>query len=152
MATKRTYKALTTKQSAKVKKYTKAGKSQKAIAKLLGVSKLRVSTAQKKAGAGKRRPSPFWGEVSQAQKEWGWDRAKATREVMTKPKWRQKYFKRTGRKRITTDEIGQALKRKIREAFKAITGKEYEQRKGTAGEDTVTVEYDGVEYTYLGEK
>ena len=87
MATKRTYKTLTAKQTTKVRSLTKKGKTQAQIAKTLGVSKQRVSTAQVKAKVGKRRPSPFWTSVKRVREETGISHKEATRVVYHAPKW-----------------------------------------------------------------
>jgi transposase len=87
MVPKRKYKTLSTAQSAKVKRYTKGGKTQGQIAKLLGVSKQRVSDAQRKAKVGKRRPSAFWKAVKRTKEAAGISHKEATRVVYHAPKW-----------------------------------------------------------------
>lgn len=90
MVNKRTYKTLSAAQSAKVKRYTKEGKTQGQIAKLLHVSKQRVSTAQAKAGVGKRVASPFWAQVKRIKEEGEISHKEATRIVYHFPKWGKK--------------------------------------------------------------
>ena len=147
MVSKRTYKALTSKQTAKVKKYTKAGKSQQVIAKLLGVSKQRVATSQKKSKVGKRVASTFWSDVKQHKEMFTISHRKATREVKFSPKWRKKYERRTGKRRPAYNEF---LKM-VREEFDNITPNEWKKRK-KAGKEGIEFEYDGTVYSYLGEK
>jgi transcriptional regulator len=138
MVSKRKYKTLTTAQSAKVKRYTKQGKTQQTIAKILGVSKQRVSTAQAKAKIGKRRPSTFWGGVAQLKDIKGITHRQATIELKYSEKWRKKYKKRTGKERITLEKHRQEIMCKLREEF--IRGDEmaakkiYEQEDITPGD------------------
>lgn len=93
MAAKRVYKSLTKKQTASVKRYTKQGKPQSQIAKLLGVSKQRVANAQRKTKTGVRRPSPFWKQVKKVKEETGYTHKEATRLVYEAPKWGKKRHK-----------------------------------------------------------
>lgn len=116
MANKRTYKTLTKAQSAKVKKYTKKGKTQAQIAKSLGVSKQRVSTAQAKAQVGKRRPSPFWSQVKKVKQESGYSHKEATRVVFDFPKW--------GKKRHKNYQTTEQRIEHMKELRKAYSGEE----------------------------
>jgi hypothetical protein len=134
MVNKRKYKTLSIAQSAKVKRYTKQGKSQQVIAKLLGVSKQRVSTAQAKARVGKRAPSTFWRDVK-ALKGMGYTHKEATEITKFSPKWKAAYRKRTGKIRLhwrDKDEI----RHKLRAAYEDL--EESEKMQG--------VEYEGEVY------
>lgn len=116
MTAKRTYKALTKKQTASVKRYTKQGKSQGVIAKLLGVSKQRVATSQKKTKTGVRRPSPFWKDVKEYKEKSGRSHAYSTKEVMNWKKWGTKRAAKSGKKWKSYD-ARQARMREIRSEF-----------------------------------
>ena len=118
----RTYKTLTAKQTTKVKRYTKQGKSQQAIAKLLGVSKQRVSTAQKKAKIGKRVASAFWKDVALYKEKAGVSHRRATLEVKNWKEWGTKRATKAGKKWKSYAER-QADMRKIREEFVDETDK-----------------------------
>jgi IS30 family transposase len=133
MANKRKYKTLSTAQSGKVKRYTKQGKTQAQIAKLLGVSKQRVSTAQAKAGIGKRRPSPFWKDVS-SLKKMGYSHKTATEMTKFSPKWKKAYKKRTGKARLHWRD-----KEDIRHALR-------EKWLGIGEDEIAKVEYEGETY------
>jgi hypothetical protein len=109
MTTTRTYKTLSTAQVKKVKRYTKAGKTQGQIAKLLHVSKQRVSTAQKKAGVGKRAASPFWTQVRKVKEAAGISHKEATRVVYHAPKWGKK---RHGADYLPPEERAAAMRAK----------------------------------------
>ena len=125
---------LTAKQTAKVRKLTKAGKSQKSIAKTLGVSKQRVSTAQAKLKIGKRVASAFWKEVK-GIKNMGYSHKEATDIVKYSPKWKKAYKKRTGKARTSPKD-----KDRIREQLRAeYLRLEEEQKMGG-------VEYEGERY------
>ena len=128
---KRTYKTLTIKQTAKVKKYTKAGKNQAQIAKLLGVSKQRVATAQKKAKVGKRVASPFWKQVSYLKKEMGYSHKAATKQVWYAPKWAKKRVAKTGKKWKSYEELRKTM-RQIREEIDGVEDRRqaYEDERG----------------------
>ena len=116
MANKRTYKGLTKKQTASVKRYTKAGKSQGAIAKLLHVSKQRVATSQKKAKVGKRAASPFWSDVKKTKELLGYSHKRATKEVMNAPKWGKKRAAKAGKKWKSYEERQETM-RALRSEF-----------------------------------
>jgi transcriptional regulator len=116
MAAKRSYKTLTAKQTTKVRSLTKKGKTQAQIAKVLGVSKQRVSTAQAKAKVGKRRPSPFWKDVKQVKELLGVSHKRATNLVSQNKKWGEKRAARAGKKWRTPEER-QAEMKKLREEF-----------------------------------
>jgi predicted transcriptional regulator len=109
MVTKRKYKILTSKQTASVKRYTKQGKTQAQIAKLLHVSKQRVSTAQVKVGVGKRVASPFWAQVKRIKLEGEISHKEATRIVYHFPKWGKK---RHGADYLPPEERSAAMKAK----------------------------------------
>jgi hypothetical protein len=112
MANKRQYKTLTKAQTTKVRSLTKKGKTQGQIAKALGVSKQRVSTAQAKAGVGKRRPSPFWSQVKRIKTEGEITHKEATKIVYNFPKWGKK---RHGKGFLTPDERYAAMRAKRKE-------------------------------------
>ena len=137
MVNKRTYKALTAKQTAKVKRYTKQGKSQGAIAKLLHVSKQRVSTAQAKAKVGKRIASPFWKDVA-THRGYGYTHKESIEIVKYLPKWRKAYKKRTGRARLSQTD---------KDNIRALRREQWlkTQKRSDEGE-TVSVEYEGETY------
>ena len=112
MVTKRNYKPLNTTQRRRVTTLTQQGKSQKVIAKTLGVSKQRVATAQKKAKIGKRLVSPFWKDVA-AHRAGGYSHKEAIDLTKYSPKWKKVYKKRTGKARVSPkdkDEIRRALR------------------------------------------
>jgi phage-related protein len=115
MVGKRIYKTLTAKQTTRVRGLTKKGKTQAQIAKLLGVSKQRVSTAQAKAKVGKRRPSPFWKDVK-VLKDMGYSHKKATLLTKQSPKWGKKRAARAGKKWRTPEERQAEMKR-LRKEF-----------------------------------
>jgi len=116
MAAKRKYKTLTSKQTAKVRKYTKAGKSQKEIAKILGVAKQRVANAQKKAGVGKRVASTFWKQVKAYKEDLEISHKEATILVKNTKKWGTKRAARAGKKWKSYEER-QADMRALRQEF-----------------------------------
>jgi transcriptional regulator with XRE-family HTH domain len=116
MVGKRKYKSLTSKQTTKVRSLTKKGKTQAQIAKLLGVSKQRVSNAQAKAGVGKRRPSPFWQAVKRVKEDTGCSHKRATNLVSQNRKWGEKRAARAGKKWRTPEERQAEMKR-LREEF-----------------------------------
>jgi transcriptional regulator with XRE-family HTH domain len=116
MVSKRKYKTLSTAQSTKVKRYTKQGKTQAQIAKLLGVSKQRVSTAQAKVGVGKRRPSPFWQAVKRVKEDTGVSHKRATNLVSQNRKWGEKRAKRAGKKWYSPEERQERM-RELRKEF-----------------------------------
>jgi predicted transcriptional regulator len=118
MVSKRKYKTLSTAQSAKVKRYTKQGKSQQAIAKLLHVSKQRVSSAQAKAKVGKRAPSTFWKDVKNL-KGMGYSHKEATEVVKYSPKWKKAYKKRTGKARLHWKDKDE-IRYKLRAAYEEL--------------------------------
>jgi fructosamine-3-kinase len=134
MATKRKYKTLSTAQAAKVKRYTKQGKSQQVIAKLLGVSKQRVSTAQRKASIGKRIASPFWKDVA-AIKSTGYSHKESIEITKFSPKWKAAYRKRTGKIRLHWKDKDE-IRHKLRAAYEEL--EEEEKMKG--------IEYEGETY------
>jgi hypothetical protein len=109
---KRTYKSLSKAQTTKVKSYTKAGKTQGQIAKLLHVSKQRVSTAQRKAKIGKRVASPFWKQVKHIKEDLGVGHREATKIVYHAPKWGKK---RHGKGYLSPEERYEAMRAKRRE-------------------------------------
>ena len=135
MVSKRTYKALTSKQTAKVKKYTKAGKSQQVIAKLLGVSKQRVATSQKKAQVGKRVSSGFWKDVKAYRKISGDTHREATEVMKYSRKWKKAYKKRTGKAR-TSQKDKDRIRAMLREEYLRL---EEEQKMGG-------IDYEGEKY------
>jgi fructosamine-3-kinase len=113
---KRTYKSLSKAQTTKVKSYTKAGKTQGQIAKLLHVSKQRVSTAQRKAKIGKRVVSPFWKAVKATKEAAGISHKEATQVVFHAPKWGKKRAAKVGKKWISYQER-QARMKKLRDEY-----------------------------------
>jgi hypothetical protein len=121
MVTKRKYKTLSTAQTKKVKRYTKAGKTQGQIAKLLHVSKQRVSTAQAKAGIGKRAASPFWKQVKRVKEAAGISHKEATRVVYHAPKWGKK---RHGADYLPPEERAAAMRAKRAEFMQGPLGKD----------------------------
>ena len=135
MAGKRTYKTLTKAQTASVKRYTKAGKSQKVIAKLLGVSKQRVATAQKKGKIGKRAASPFWKDVALYKRMSGDTHKESIEVVKYTTKWKKAYKKRTGKPR-TSAEDKQNIRDMLREHWENLA----------KDEDRAQVEYEGETY------
>lgn len=116
MAGKRSYKTLSDKQTKKVRSLTKKGKTQAQIAKFLGVSKQRVSTAQAKAGVGKRRPSPFWKDVKAQKELLECSHKRATNLVSQSKKWGSKRAARAGKKWYSPEER-QARMRELRAEF-----------------------------------
>jgi predicted transcriptional regulator len=132
MVSKRKYKTLSTAQSAKVKRYTKQGKSQQTIAKLLGVSKQRVSTAQKKAGVGKRAASPFWAQVKRIKLEGEISHKEATRIVYHFPKWGKK---RHGADYLPPEERSAAMKAKRAEFMQGKLSKDDQKELEDYGAD-----------------
>ena len=131
MATKRTYKTLSAKQTASVKRYTKQGKTQAQIGKLLGVSKQRVSTAQAKAKVGKRRASPFWQQVKKVKEAAEISHKEATRVVYHAPKWGKK---RHGKGYIPPEERSAAMRAKRAEFDTAKLSPEERQNLDDYGE------------------
>ena len=134
MANKRHYKTLTKAQTTKVKRYTKQGKSQKVIAKLLGVSKQRVVTAQKKSKIGKRAASPFWKDVK-THRGYGYTHKESIEIVKYLPKWKKAYKKRTGKPR-TSAEDKQNIRDMLREYWQNLA----------EGEDRAKIEFEGETY------
>lgn len=134
MVSKRTYKSLTKKQAASVKRYTKQGKAQSQIAHLLGVSKQRVADAQRKASIGKRIASPFWKDVA-ALKKTGYSHKEATEIIKFSPKWKKAYKKRTGRTRLHWKDKDE-IRHKLRAAYEDL--EETEKMQG--------IEYEGETY------
>ena len=134
MVNKRTYKALTAKQTAKVKRYTKQGKSQGAIAKLLHVSKQRVSTAQAKAKVGKRIASPFWKDVA-THRGYGYTHKESIEIVKYLPKWRKAYKKRTGKPRFSQTD---------KDNIRALRRAEWvESQKRSDKGERISIDYEG---------
>jgi transcriptional regulator with XRE-family HTH domain len=132
MVTRRKYKTLSSKQTAKVKSYTKKGKTQGQIAKLLGVSKQRVSTAQRKVSVGKRRPSPFWKAVKQTKEAAGISHKEATRVVYHAPKWG---IKRHGRGYLPPQDRKAAMRAKRAEFMTDKLNKGEKQELAEYGEE-----------------
>jgi transcriptional regulator len=116
MANKRQYKTLTPTQTKKVRSLTKKGKTQAQIAKSLGIAKQSVSTAQRKAKIGKRRPSPFWQAVKRVKEDTGVSHKRATNLVSQNKKWGAKRAARAGKKWRTPEERQAEMKR-LREEF-----------------------------------
>lgn len=138
MVNKRSYKTLTKAQTKRVRSLTKQGKSQKVIAKLLGVSKQRVSTAQAKAKVGKRVVAPFWKDVKDLSRIKEISYRQATVEMKYSKKYRKKYKKRTGKERMTLEQHRQDIMRQLRAEFlkgdELAAQKIYEQEDITPGE------------------
>jgi hypothetical protein len=132
MAAKREYKILTKAQTASVKRYTKKGKTQGQIAKLLGVSKQRVSTAQRAAKVGKRRPSPFWSEVKKIKEATGRSHKESTTFVYNAPKWGKK---RHGAGYLTPEQRGAAMRAKRAEFMGDKLSKGEKQQMAEYGEE-----------------
>ena len=86
---KQVYKALTAAQGKKATSLAKKGKSQKAIAKSLGVAKQRVATFLKTGGVGKRAVGTFWGDVKNMQ-SLGYSWKDAQKKIYFSPKWTKK--------------------------------------------------------------
>jgi predicted transcriptional regulator len=132
MASKRKYKTLTKTQTASVKRYTKQGKTQGQIAKLLHVSKQRVSTAQAKAGVGKRAASPFWAQVKRIKLEGEISHKEATRIVYHFPKWGKK---RHGAGYLPPEERSAAMRAKRAEFMQGPLDKDAKKELDDYGAD-----------------
>ena len=79
---------------ATVRSLTAKGYSQKKIAKILGIRKMKVVTAQKALKIGKRVKSPFWSDVKTIREMKGISHAKAIKEVKFSKKWFERRQKR----------------------------------------------------------
>jgi 4-hydroxy-3-methylbut-2-enyl diphosphate reductase IspH len=132
MTAKRKYKTLSTAQAAKVKRYTKEGKSQGVIARALGVSKQRVANAQRKAGVGKRAASPFWKQVKKVKEAAGISHKEATRVVYHAPKWGKK---RHGADYLPPEERSAAMKAKRAEFMQGKLNKDDQKELEDYGAD-----------------
>jgi Txe/YoeB family toxin of Txe-Axe toxin-antitoxin module len=70
-----------------VSSLTRKGYSQKRIAKILGIRKMKVVTAQKALKIGKRVKSPFWSDVRSYQRMYKKSWKTSTVQVKHSPYW-----------------------------------------------------------------
>ena len=120
---------------ASISSLTKKGYSQKKIAKILGIRKMKVVTAQKALKIGKRVEQPFWSDVKalQSLEESSW--AKARKDVFNAPKWARKRAERQGKEYKSFKEFWQEWREKWKDATQAERDAHgYEATYGEEGE------------------
>lgn len=102
-----------------IRSLTAKGYSQKKIAKILGIRKMKVVTAQKALKIGKRRKSEFWSDVRThaRTREISWSEARE--QTKDQPYWARKRAARQGKQYKSYSEFWKEWRQKWRDATEA---------------------------------